>query len=73
MAFSHVILSQRRLVKRLPWITGGALVVNLVACTILIPQFGSIGAAWALIATELTLAIGYVIATVGFLKRKKKP
>jgi O-antigen/teichoic acid export membrane protein len=70
MAFSHVILSQKRLVKRLPWVTGSGLVVNLIACAILLPRFESVGAGWALIITELALAIGYVLATFGFLKKK---
>jgi O-antigen/teichoic acid export membrane protein len=69
MAFSHVILSQKSLVNRLPWVTGGALVINLILCFVLIPVLGGIGAAWALLGTEIALAIGYIVATAGFLRR----
>lgn len=69
MAFSHVILSQKSLVNRLPWVTGSALVINLILCFLLIPVLGGIGAAWALLGTEIALAVGYVVATAGFLRR----
>jgi len=72
MTFSHVILSQERLVGRLPYVTGAALVVNLTACWLLIPRFESIGASWALVLTELVLAVGYILASLGFLKRRKR-
>jgi len=71
MAFSHVILSQESLVRRLPLITGTALVVNILICVILIPRQGSIGAAWALVVTEVVLAIGYIFAASRFLRRSR--
>lgn len=67
MAFSHVILSQHRLVKRLPLVTGAALIVNVIVNLILIPRLGSSGACISLLLTEAALAAGYVLATKGYL------
>jgi O-antigen/teichoic acid export membrane protein len=72
MAFSHVILSQHRLVGKLPWVTGAALMVNVVANFILIPRFESLGASYGLLLTELALAVGYVLATRSYLSRSDK-
>jgi glycosyltransferase involved in cell wall biosynthesis len=67
MAFSHVLLSRRELVGRLAWATGIALLVNTVLSLILIPLLSSVGAAWALLAAETTLAIAYAVAARPFL------
>ncbi len=67
MAFSHVLLSRRELVGRLAWATGSALVVNAILSLILIPRLSSVGAAWALLGAETTLAIAYAVAARRFL------
>ncbi len=68
MAFSHVLLSQDALVARLSVVTGVAMVINLLINFLLIPQLGAPGAAWAGVLTELTLAVGYVLAVLSFLR-----
>jgi O-antigen/teichoic acid export membrane protein/glycosyltransferase involved in cell wall biosynthesis len=67
MAFSHVLLSQHELVRRLPWVTGVGLAVNLAANLILIPRMQGRGAALALLLSEATLCIGYALAALRFL------
>ncbi|MFQ5737416.1 MAG: flippase [Acidobacteriota bacterium] len=67
MSFSHVILSQSRLVARLPVVTGAAMVANLGANSVLIPWMGSRGAAFSVLLTETVLAVGYALAVRSFL------
>lgn len=69
MAFSHVLLSQDRLVRRLPLVTGSAVLIHTVVLLILIPLKGSEGAAWGLIVNESVLMIGYVLAVWKYLGR----
>lgn len=73
MAFSHVLLSQARLVSRLPWATGLALAVNCTANLILIPRLESRGAAWALLISESVLAVGYMFAARSFVTAEQEP
>jgi O-antigen/teichoic acid export membrane protein len=70
MCFSHVLLSQHRLVARLPYVTGVALVANVTACLTLIPPYGVAGASIALLVNETLLALGYVVAIWGFMVRR---
>src|SRR5262249_29495773 len=67
MAFSHVILSQTTLVRRLPLITGAALVVNIGLNLVLIPRMGNRGAAWSTLGTEAILAALYAAGAANFL------
>lgn len=70
MCFSHVLLSQHSLVGRLPYVTGTALLANVLACLILIPPYGVTGASIALIVNESVLALGYFVAVWGFMRRR---
>jgi O-antigen/teichoic acid export membrane protein len=67
MAFAHVVLSQDHLVRRVPWVTGVTLAVGLTANLFLIPRLGDEGAAYAVLATQAVVAIGYLLAARGFL------
>jgi O-antigen/teichoic acid export membrane protein len=67
MAFSHVILSQTTLVRRLPLITGAALVANIGLNLVLIPRMGNRGAAWSTLGTEAILAALYAAGAANFL------
>lgn len=67
MAFSHVLLSQNRLVGRYPIVTGIGMTVSMAANFLLIPRLGSTGAAWSVVITEVVMAAGYVVAVRRFL------
>lgn len=67
---SCVVLSQSRLVKWLPWITGVGLLVNGGAGYLLIYYYESIGAAIGMLVTEVVLVAGYFLAVSGFLFRR---
>jgi O-antigen/teichoic acid export membrane protein len=67
MAFSHVILSQRRLIGRLPAIATVGMATNIVINLILIPKMGNRGAALSTLATETVLAILYAMGARQFL------
>lgn len=62
MAFSHLMLSQERLVSRLPWTAAAGLAAHLGLGLWLIPGGGSRGAAWAVLIAECVLAGAYVLA-----------
>jgi len=70
MAFSQVLLSQRSLVRFLPWVAAGGLGVNLMLGFLLIPSHLSLGAAWTLLLTETLLALGYAAAARPELRRR---
>jgi O-antigen/teichoic acid export membrane protein len=67
MAFSHVILSQTRLIRRLPAIAAAGMATNIVINLILIPRMGNRGAALSTLATETMLAILYAVGARHFL------
>jgi len=67
MAFSHVILSQTRLIRRLPAIAAAAMAANIGINLLLIPRMGNKGAAYSTLATEILLAILYVVGARDFL------
>jgi O-antigen/teichoic acid export membrane protein len=69
MSFSHVLLSQHRLVHRLPWVAAMSLVFALISNFVLIPRLRSVGAAYSIVIAETILALGYVIAVWRFLFR----
>jgi O-antigen/teichoic acid export membrane protein len=71
MSFSHVLLSQHGLIRRLPWVTGAALAANLAACLVLIPKLGAMGAAWAVLITELVALIGYALSVWDYLSTSR--
>ncbi|GAB4245959.1 MAG: hypothetical protein Kow00109_22030 [Acidobacteriota bacterium] len=62
MTFSQVLLSRKELVSRLPWLAALALAVNLALGYVLIPRYLAPGAAWALLLTEVVLALAYAAA-----------
>ena len=51
----HIIASGRRLVEL--WLNLGGMGLNLMANFILIPRYGALGAAWAGLATQLSIAL----------------
>jgi O-antigen/teichoic acid export membrane protein len=67
MAFSHVMLSQGRLLRSYPLITGAALAFNILVNWILIPLYGAAGAAITMLLTEVFLAILYFLGVRRFL------
>ncbi len=67
MAFSHVILSQKALVRFLPVATGVGMLVNIGVNVLLIPRMESAGAAISTLITELVLAVCYAISVRKFL------
>lgn len=69
MAFSHVLLSQNELVGRLPWVTGGALLLQVGFNLLLIGPYGPSGAALALLASEAVLMGLYAWAAREFLSQ----
>jgi O-antigen/teichoic acid export membrane protein len=73
MAFSHVILSQGTLVRRLPVIAAVGMIANIGLNLVLIPRMGNRGAAWATLGTESILAALYAIGAGSFLKSAKSP
>jgi O-antigen/teichoic acid export membrane protein len=70
MAFSHVILSQARLSRRLPAIAAAGMIANVGLNLILIPRMGNRGAAVATLLTEALLAGLYVLGAMHFLFTK---
>jgi O-antigen/teichoic acid export membrane protein len=73
MSFSHVVLSQHRLVRRMPWVTGIGLIVQILANLILVPRLQSTGAAISVLITELVLAVGFAVAAWRFLDIGSNP
>lgn len=69
MAFSHVMLSQATLVKRLPLVAGLGMVINIGANLVLIPRMEGLGAALSTLITELALALFYAVGVWRFLFR----
>jgi O-antigen/teichoic acid export membrane protein len=69
MSFSHVMLSQSRLLRRFPVVTGLALLFNILLNLILIPAYGSTGAAVTALLTEALMAILFALAVRHFLQR----
>ena len=67
MAFGQVVLSQDHLVNRVPWVTGVALAIGIIANLLLIPRLGDEGAAYSVLTTQVVVAIGYLLAARGFL------
>jgi O-antigen/teichoic acid export membrane protein len=67
IAFGHVVLSQDHLVKKVPWVTGVGLAVVLVACLVLIPRYGDVGAAYSVLITSIVISLGYFLAAGRFL------
>ena len=72
MAFSHVILSQTRLIRRLPAIAAAAMAANIGMNLLLIPRMGNRGAALSTLATEILLAILYAVGARDFLIGKSR-
>ncbi|UCF38900.1 MAG: flippase [Acidobacteriota bacterium] len=72
MAFENVVLSQNALVKVFPVVTGCALLVHLVACTLLIPAIGAVGVAWSTLISETLLAILMMVFALRFLVGRRR-
>jgi len=67
LTFSHVVLSQNHLVEKVPWVAGTGLIVAAAGCTILIPRFGDVGAAYTALIAHTVVAAGYFLAARKFL------
>lgn len=70
MTFSQVLLSRKELVSRLPWLAAAGLAVNLTLGFALIPQYLAPGAAWALLLTEIVLALAYAATAWSHVRRR---
>lgn len=70
MTFSHVMLSQGDLVRKLPGVAGAGLCVNMVANLILIPRIGSLGAAAATVITEIVRTLLYGLGVKKYLSQR---
>ena len=67
MAFSHVILSQATLSRRLPAIGAAGMIANIGLNLLLIPRTGNRGAAVSTLLTEAIVAGLYAIGATDFL------
>jgi O-antigen/teichoic acid export membrane protein len=67
LSISHVVLSQNHLIKRIPWVTGVGLVVAITTSLVLIPSYGTVGAAYSVLLTQVAAAAGYFLAARTFL------
>ncbi len=70
LAFSHLVLSQGRLIKHLPRLTGGVLAFNLLCNLILISRMGADGAALSQLLTEILAMLSFGAVAIWFLRRK---
>lgn len=67
MAFSHVMLSQKSLVRRLPAVAAAGMIINIGVNLVLIPRMESLGAAVSTLITEAALAVFYALGVWRFL------
>ncbi len=70
LAFSHLVLSQGRLVRSLPWVTGGVLLFNVLCNLALISRMGSRGAGFSQLLTEVLAALLFGAVALKFLRAR---
>ncbi len=72
IALSSVMTTQNTLFRKIPWVAAGAMLVNLAVNWVLIPRYGSRGAALGQLATESASALFYGVALWSFFRSARE-